>query len=295
MFDGVHSGHQQILKKVVETAKTNKGESIVITFDTHPRMVLNHEFHKLKFINSQDEKIELIRATGVDHIIILPFTKEFSQQSSSDFVINFLVKTLNINTLAVGYNNHFGNRENNNFDHINELAAEYNFDIIKTDVISIDNLKVSSTSIRDALGNGDIVLANKMLGYKYCLSGKVIEGNRIGNEIGFPTANLDIENDFKLIPAMGVYAVEVEIDNTKYKGMLNIGIRPTLNINKLSIETHIFYFNKYIYGQYIKLYLVERIRDEERFSSLALLIEQLKKDKAAALDILVDKNENDFF
>ena len=242
MFDGVHTGHQQILKELVATASINKGESIVITFDTHPRMVLNQDAYKLKFINSYDEKIDLIRNLGVDHLIILPFTKEFSKQSSTEFVKDFLVKKLHIKAIVVGYNNHFGSKQQNDFDHLLDLSKEFNFEIIKVDVTSIDDLKISSTTIRDALGKGEIKIANKMLGYNYWLSGKVVEGNRIGNEIGFPTANLDIENDFKLIPAMGVYAVEVELDGSKYKGMLNIGIRPTLNINKLSIETNIFLF-----------------------------------------------------
>jgi len=294
MFDGVHTGHQQILEQLVSTTRSTNGESVLITFDSHPRMVLNHEAYKLKFINSYDEKIELIRNTGVDHLIILPFTKEFSKKSTTDFVSNFLVNTLHVKTLIVGYNNHFGSRENNDFNILNDLSKEYNFGIIKVDVKNIDDIKVSSTNIREALSNGNVMLANKMLGYKYCLTGKVIEGNRIGNEIGFPTANLDTENDFKLIPAMGVYAVEVEVEGKLHRGMLNIGIRPTLNINKLSIETHIFYFNKNIYGQYIKVYLVERIRDEERFPSLTFLIDQLKKDKATALEILNKGNEDDY-
>ncbi|MEI6820859.1 MAG: bifunctional riboflavin kinase/FAD synthetase [Bacteroidota bacterium] len=294
MFDGVHSGHQQILEQLVSTARNTNGESVLITFDSHPRMVLNQEAYKLKFINSYDEKIELIRNSGVNHLIILPFTKEFSKKSTTDFVSDFLVNTLHVKTLILGHNNHFGSRQNNDFNLLNDLSKEYNFGILKVDVKSIDDIEVSSTSIREALGNGDVKLANKMLGYKYCLTGKVIEGNRIGNEIGFPTANLDTENDFKLIPAMGVYAVEVEVEGKLHRGMLNIGIRPTLNINKLSIESHIFYFNKNIYGQYIKVYLVDRIRDEERFPSLALLIEQLKKDKATALDILNKGNEDDY-
>jgi len=294
MFDGVHTGHQQILEQLVSTARSINGESVLITFDSHPRMVLNQEAYKLKLINSYDEKIDLIRNTGVDHLIVLPFTKEFSKKTTTEFVSNFLVNTLHVKTLIVGYNNHFGSRQNDDFNHLNDLSKEYNFEIIKVDVKNIDNIKVSSTNIREALNNGDIKLANKMLGYKFCLTGKVIEGNRIGNEIGFPTANLDIENDFKLIPAMGVYAVEVEIDGKLNRGMLNIGIRPTLNINKLSIETHIFYFNKNIYGQYIKLYLVDRIRDEERFPSLTLLIDQLKKDKVTALKILDDGNKSNY-
>ena len=286
MFDGVHTGHQQILQQLVDTARKSDGESIVITFDTHPRMVLNQEADKLKFINSYDEKIELIRNAGVDHLIILPFTKEFSQRSTKEFVKDFLVDTLHVHKLIVGYDNQFGNKQNDDFEHLYNLGAEYDFEIIKIEVKKTENIEVSSTVIREELGNGNVKLANILLGYKFTLSGKVVEGNRIGNQIGFPTANLDLENEYKLIPALGVYAVEVEVDTIIYKGMLNIGIRPTLNINKLSIECNIFDFDKNIYGQYIKLFLVDRIRAEQRFGGLPLLIEQLKRDKITAIEIL---------
>lgn len=286
MFDGVHLGHKQIFEKLINAAKDIGGESVAISFDTHPRMVLQHDAYKLKFINSYQEKINLIESMGVDHLVFLPFTREFSQQTTADFVKNILVDILKIKALIIGYDNRFGNKENNNFNGLFKLSQEYNFEIIQSDVKSIDNITVSSTKIREALDKGEINFANQLLGYRYQLSGKVVMGNQIGQQIGFPTANIDLENDFKLIPSIGVYAILVEFKGKIYKGMLNIGIRPTLNINKLSIEAHIFNFNEDIYGQYIKVYLIDKIRDEQRFNGLDELVIQLQKDKISTLEIL---------
>lgn len=286
MFDGVHLGHKQIFEKLINAAKDIVGESVAISFDTHPRMVLQHDAYKLKFINSYQEKIKLIEDMGVDHLVFLPFTREFSQQTTADFVKNILVDILKIKALIIGYDNRFGNKENNNFNGLFKLSQEYNFEIIQSDVKSIDNITVSSTKIREALDKGEIKFANQLLGYRYQLSGKVVMGNQIGQQIGFPTANIDLENDFKLIPSIGVYAILVEFKGKIYKGMLNIGIRPTLNINKLSIEAHIFNFNEDIYGQYIKVYLLDKIRDEQRFNGLDELVIQLQKDKISTLELL---------
>lgn len=286
MFDGVHIGHSQIFEKLTSTARSEGGESIAITFDTHPRMVLQHDAYKLKFINSYQEKINLIESMGVDHLVFLPFTREFSQQTTSDFVKEFLINKLHIRTLIVGYDNRFGNKENNNFDELYKLSLQYGFEIVQAEVKTIGDIAVSSTKIREALDQGNIRLANQLLGYEYRLSGKVVMGNQIGQRIGFPTANIDLENDFKLIPSIGVYAIKVEWNKIIFNGMLNIGIRPTLNINKLSIEAHLFDFNKDIYGQYISVFFVEKIRDEQRFNGLDELVVQLKKDKETAKEIL---------
>ncbi|MFZ4413802.1 MAG: bifunctional riboflavin kinase/FAD synthetase [Bacteroidales bacterium] len=286
MFDGVHLGHQQILAHLVTKAQENNGESIVITFDTHPRIVLHHESYKLKFINSYQEKIQLIEKAGVDHLIFLPFTKEFSQQSTAEFVKDFLVNSLHIKALILGYDNRFGNKENNNFSQLSVISNEYKFEIEQVEVKEMDGYAVSSSKIREALDKGEIQIANELLGYPYELSGKVVLGNQIGKKIGFPTANIDLENDFKLIPSMGVYAIRVEWNNHIYNAMLNIGIRPTLNINKLSIEAHLFDFDTNIYGQYIKVYFVDKIREEQRFDNLNELIVQLHKDKITATTLL---------
>ncbi len=286
MFDGVHLGHQQILAHLVSKAQKNYGESIVITFDTHPRIVLHHESYKLKFINSYQEKIQLIEKAGVDHLIFLPFTKEFSLQSTAAFVKDFLVNSLHIKALILGYDNRFGNKENNNFSQLSVISNEFKFEIEQVEVKEMDGHAVSSSKIREALDKGEIQIANELLGYPYELSGKVVLGNQIGKKIGFPTANIDLENDFKLIPSMGVYAIRVEWNNHIYNGMLNIGIRPTLNINKLSIEAHLFDFDTNIYGQYIKVYFVDKIREEQRFDNLNELVVQLHKDKITATTLL---------
>lgn len=286
MFDGVHLGHQQIFTKLTSKAKANRSESVAITFDTHPRMVLQHDSYKLKFINSYQEKIQLIENSGVDHLIFLPFTRDFSKLSTADFVKNILIDILGIKAIIVGHDNRFGNKENNNFNSLEDLSKQFDFEIIKADIKTIDNVIVSSSKIRESLDKGNISEANKMLGYTYQLSGKVITGNQIGQKIGFPTANIDLENDFKLIPSLGAYAVKIEFNNIIYNGMLNIGIRPTLNINKLSIEAHIFDFNTDIYGQYIKVYFVDKLRDEQRFSNIDKLIVQLQKDKITATKLL---------
>jgi len=286
MFDGVHLGHRQILEKLISTAKSSGGESIVITFDTHPRMVLSQDAYKLKFINSYQEKIDLIKATGVDILLFLPFTREFSQLTTSDFVKKILIDKLHINALIIGHDNRFGNKENNNFNSLFDLSKTYGFDIVRADIRNVNEIAVSSTKIREALDKGNIINANQLLGYQYYLSGKVIKGNQIGKKIGFPTANIDLENDFKLIPSIGVYAIKVCYKQNIYNAMLNIGIRPTLNINKLSIEAHIFDFDEDIYGEYLSLFFVDKIRDEQRFNNLDELVEQLKKDKITACKIL---------
>ncbi len=286
MFDGVHLGHLQILEHLVAKARENNGEAIVITFDTHPRIVLQHDSYKLKFINSYQEKIQLIEKSGVEHLVFLPFTKEFSKKSTVEFVNEYLVNSLHIKALILGYDNRFGNKENNNFNQLSDLSNKYNFDIEQVEVKDLEGTPISSSKIRGALDKGDIQFANQLLGYSYELSGKVVMGNQIGKKIGFPTANIDLENDFKLIPSIGAYAVRVEWNNHIYNGMLNIGIRPTLNVNKLSIEAHIFDFDTDIYGQHIKVYFVDKIRDEQRFNNLEELAVQLNKDKVAAENIL---------
>jgi riboflavin kinase/FMN adenylyltransferase len=287
MFDGVHLGHQQILSHLVAKAHANNGEAIVITFDTHPRMVLQHDSYKLKFINSYQEKIQLIENAGVDHLVFLPFTKEFSRKSTADFVKEYLVNILHIKALILGHDNRFGNKENNNFSELSSFSKEYKFDIERVEVKDLQGIPVSSSKIRDALDKGNIQMANQLLGYAYELSGKVVLGNQIGQKIGYPTANIDLENDFKLIPSLGVYAIKIEFNHHTYKGMLNIGIRPTLNINKLSIEAHLFDFNEDIYGQYIKVIFVDKIRDEQRFNNLEDLVVQLNKDKIIAHSLLI--------
>jgi riboflavin kinase / FMN adenylyltransferase len=282
-FDGVHVGHQTLIKRVKEIANKTGGETILITFFPHPRMVLYPDDDNIKLINTQEEKILLLEKYGIDHLLIIPFTKEFSRLSSLDFVRNILVNKIGTKKLVIGYNHHFGRNREGTFEHLKEFGPLYGFDVEEIPAQDIDNINVSSTKIRQALLSGDITTANNYLGHPYTISGKVVEGDKIGRQIGFPTANIQIAEKYKLIPAKGVYAVDVFVLEKRYKGMLYIGNRPVLNNNSETIEVNIFDFNENIYHQRINIEFKERIRDEEKFSNLEELKNQLEKDKQIAL------------
>jgi len=290
-FDGVHIGHQAILSKLVEFAKTEKGESVLITFFPHPRMVLQKDL-SIKLLNTVSEKIALLSKTGIDHLLIFPFTKEFSRMSSVDFVRDILVNTIGTKKLVIGYDHQFGRNREGSFKHLLEFGPVYGFEVEEISAQDIDNISVSSTKIRSALiNNGDVKTVSKYLGNFYHLSGLVVSGKKLGSKIGFPTANIHIEEDYKLIPKDGVYAVSVEIDRKRYKGMLNIGLRPTINGKGRTIEVNIFDFDKEIYNLEIKLCFIDKLRDEQKFDSLDCLTKQLYIDKENTLEIfnLLDK------
>jgi riboflavin kinase / FMN adenylyltransferase len=284
-FDGVHIGHQTIINRLKEIAKKEDGETVLLTFFPHPRMVLFPEDDSLKLINSPEEKIELLEQYGIDHLIILPFTKEFSRLSSIDYIRKILVKKIGIKKLIIGYNHHFGRNREGSFEHLKEFAPIYGFEVEEIPAQDIDHVNVSSTKIRKALQEGDIETANNYLGHHYSLRGAVIEGKKIGNGIGFPTANIQIAENYKLIPAVGVYAVDVLLGNEKFKGMLSIGHNPTLGNNPLTIEVNIFNFDKDIYGEKIIILFKSYLRGELKFENLDLLKEQLKKDQILAKTI----------
>jgi riboflavin kinase / FMN adenylyltransferase len=286
-FDGVHLGHAKILNALIENAKKAETESVVFTFWPHPQFVINAFKDEIKLLNTIDEKIELLKFIGIDHLIIQPFTKELSEMPSHDFVKNILCNKLKIHTLIVGYDNHFGKNKDGDYNLVKKYSNIYNFRAIKVGEESIDNVNISSTKIRDALISGEIERANLYLGYNYTFTGLVVNGNKIGQTIGFPTANLEIEEKYKLIPADGVYAVEVIINNIKYFGLFNKGKRPTLGNSHIteSIEVHILDFDKNIYGEKIKVKFVKKIRDELKFENIDLLKEQIIKDKGEALKI----------
>ncbi|MCD4729328.1 MAG: bifunctional riboflavin kinase/FAD synthetase, partial [Bacteroidales bacterium] len=267
------------IRRMTVLAKENSGESILVTFDPHPRLVVNSNSHEIKFINTIKRKFDLLNKLGIDHLIIIPFTKEFAQTSSEDFIINYLVKNIGTKKLIVGYDHHFGRDREGNYQKLHQLGENYGFDVEEISAQYIDDIAVSSTKIRKALMDGDIKLANKMLGYNYSITGIVVEGNKIGRSIGFPTANIEIEDKYKLIAAGGVYACKVDVDGKIYHGMGNIGTRPTIGINGLVTEVHIFDFDKEIYGQEITIYFVDRIRDEKKFSGLEELKSQLENDR----------------
>ncbi len=285
-FDGVHLGHRKIFDMMAERAKAIKGETVVITFYPHPRLVLHSDSKSLKFINTQEKKYELIGEYGIDHLIIIPFTKEFSNLSSNEFVKRYLVEKIHTHELIVGYDHHFGKDRLGGFNELKGLGRKFGFEVTEAQARMIDDIPVSSTKIRKALIEGDLKLANKLLGYDYSISGIVVHGNRIGHTIGFPTANIEVDDAYKLISAVGVYACKVGWNGHIYKGMGNIGYRPTIDKGALTIEVNIFDFDEEIYGDWISIYFIDRIREEVKFENLSALREQLFNDKARTLDLL---------
>ncbi|AEL28556.1 bifunctional riboflavin kinase/FAD synthetase [Cyclobacterium marinum] len=291
-FDGVHLGHQKILKRINNIAKSIHGESVLVSFWPHPRMVLFPESHGIQLLYSFEEKAALLEEFGVDHLISIPFTKEFSMMESKDFIENILVKKIKTKKLVIGYDHRFGRGREGSFAHLHAEQNKYNFDLEEIPREDIDNIGISSTKIRKALKSGDIVKANEFLGRPYNLQGKVIEGDKIGRTIGFPTANIQLNEPNKLIPMDGAYLVKVIIDKKQYEGMLNIGMRPTVSGERKNIEVNILNFNRDIYGQTINLELLEFLRPEKKFESLAALTEQLKIDQKKMVDFFSTKNKS---
>jgi len=284
-FDGVHTGHKKVISRLKEISSETGGESVLFTFHPHPRQVLTPEEHNLRLINTLEEKINLLRETGIDHLIVYPFTREFASLSYTDFVEQILVNLMKTSCLVVGYDHKFGQGRKGNFEYLHQCASKFNFRIEKLDVLLVNEVNVSSTRIREALEEGNITLANEYLGYPYELHGKVVEGKKMGRTIGFPTANIESSEVSKLIPGYGVYAVKIWSGGKRYNGMLNIGTRPTFNNNAdlRSIEVNIFDFNDNIYHQEITLQFFDKIRDEQKFPGKDELILQISADKESAM------------
>lgn len=286
-FDGVHFGHRKIIDRLKQVAQNCDGETVLLTFSPHPRMVLFPDDQDLKLLNTIEEKKHLLEKAGVQHLIVHSFTKEFSRISSINFVRDVLVNKLNTHKLVIGYNHHFGRNREGSFEHLQEFAPLYGFDVEEIPVQLLDNMGVSSTKIRKALFQGNVETAAEYLGYKYQLSGTVVKGNAIGRTIGFPTANLELVDAKKIIPNDGVYAVWVTVDGVSYKGMMNIGKKPTINNLTRTLEVHLLEFEQDIYRKRIIIQFVKRIRDEIAFQELSELKEQLEKDRALILNILL--------
>ncbi len=287
-FDGIHVGHHHILSRLKEIASEVNGETVLLTFSPHPRMVLFPDDHGLKLLNTREEQIEQLAKCGVDHLIIQPFTIEFAQRSALDYVRELLVEGIGVHTMVVGYDHRFGKGREGNFTLLNNFAEMFNFNIEEIPAQMIKDTNVSSTKIRNAIASGDIFTANSYLGYNYPLAGIVIEGDGIGRTIGFPTANLQLLDELKIIPATGVYAVKVIAEGKHFNGMLNIGKRPTVTASdELRIEVHLIDASLTLYGQEIQVEFVQRIRDEKKFGSKEELIQQLEIDKTTALGTLV--------
>ena len=285
-FDGVHFGHRKIIDRLKQLAQNCDGETVLLTFSPHPRMVLFPDDQDLKLLNTIEEKKHLLEKAGVQHLIVHPFTKEFSRISSINFVRDILVNELKIHKLVIGYNHHFGRNREGTFEHLQEFAPVYGFEVEEIPVQLLDNVGVSSTKIRKALFQGDVETAAEYLGYQYQLSGTVVKGNAIGRTIGFPTANLELGNAKKIIPADGVYSAWVKVDGTSYKGMMNIGKKPTINNQARTLEVHLLEFEQDIYGEAICIEFVNKIRDEIKFTDILKLQQQLLLDKENVKKIL---------
>lgn len=287
-FDGVHLGHQTILKRLIEISLKQKGQSVVITFHPHPRLVLQPDNKSLELLNTLEERIERLSKAGVEHLLVIPFTKDFASLSSLDFIREVLVHGVHTKKLVIGYDHHFGKNREGSFENLNKVGPVYGFDVEEIPAKDIDEVAISSTQIRKALHSGDIQTANEYLGYAYPFEGQVIHGNHLGSKLGFPTANIELPEKRKLIPANGVYAVSVVTKNGKFKGMMNIGVRPTVSndMNK-QIEVHLFDFQGDLYSECIQIQMHARIRDEQKFNGLDELITQLNKDKESAQDLLI--------
>lgn len=277
-FDGVHIGHKFVLKRVIELAQINDYKSTVLTFFPHPRMVLQQD-SSIKLLNTIKEKENLLSEIGIDNLIIHPFDLEFSRLSAEEFVKDVLIEKLNVGIIIIGHDHRFGRNRTANIDDLIEYGIEYGFEVQEISAKEIDDIAISSTKIRTALLEGSITAANNYLGYNYFMSGKIVHGKQIGRTIDFPTANIEISEDYKLIPKNGVYIVSSEINNTTYFGMMNIGTNPTVDGLEQKIEVHFFDFNADIYNQDITVQIHSRIRDEKKYNSLDELKVQLQKDE----------------
>ena len=285
-FDGVHTGHLKIIEQLKKEAILNNGESVIITFDPHPRMVVGNAgqntTNPIFLLNTLEEKKELLANQGIDHLVIVPFTKEFSELSAEDYIHHFLVETFRPATIIIGYDHHFGKERGGNYKLLEKYAGELNYTVKEIPQYILEDITISSTKIRDAIKDGDVNASHLYLGYDYYFSGEVVNGDKIGRTLGYPTANLKIDDDFKLIPGNGIYIVEAEHENKRLQGMMSIGFRPTVGGTKRTIEVNLFDFNEEIYGVTIKVILKKYIRKELKFEDLNGLILQMKEDEKRA-------------
>ncbi|MBT8195210.1 MAG: bifunctional riboflavin kinase/FAD synthetase [Bacteroidia bacterium] len=285
-FDGVHKGHQKIIKRLTQIAAANNGEVVLLTFFPHPRMVLHPDDHGISLLNTLDEKVDLLKKYGIQHLIVHQFTKEFSRLTSTEFVRDILVNKLKAKHLVIGYDHHFGRNREGTIENLEEMAPIHHFELEQISKQDIDHIAVSSTKIRNALQIGDVALANKYLGHNYSLRGEVVKGNSDGKKLGFPTANIRMKETFKLIPANGVYVGFVNVNGENLKCMINIGNRPTFENADWAIEAHLLDFDGDLYGKNLVVEFITRLRAEQKFESLEGLKTQLKEDKIQALKLL---------
>lgn len=286
-FDGIHTGHRQILQQLKDEAAKQGGETVIITFNPHPRRIVRGQAQAVLLLNTLGEKIQLLNEQGIDHLVVVPFTEAFASQPAKEYVENFLVRLFHPHTIIIGYDHHFGYGRKGNFQLLEAMKSSFNYRVKEIPEHVLQQSTISSTKIREALLAGNIATANAFLGYPYFFEGQIIEGNKLGRTIGYPTANLKILDAEKLIPGNGVYAVEAVVKNTDgnsqpIKGMMNIGIRPTINGTQRTIEVNLFDFDADIYENTLQVFVKAKLRDEKKFNGLEELKEQLAKDKEAS-------------
>jgi len=284
-FDGLHAGHQKIIDKVVKEADSKNVQSVLVTFEPHPRLVLNNSDKSIQLLSTIDEKIEILRSFKLDIVVVVNFNLEFANNSYKDFVTNVLINRLGLKYLVLGYDHHFGKNREGNFNSLKELANQHNFSIDKVDPLYVDEAIVSSSLIRKYLLEGEVHLASIYLERQYKLVGSVVKGDGRGKILSFPTANIEIKDSHKIIPKNGVYAVDVDLKGHKYKGMMNIGYRPTFDKEDHTLEVHVFDLNENIYNENLTVYFKKRLRGELKFSSQEDLVKQLEIDKEKSLHL----------
>ncbi len=288
-FDGVHRGHQKLIEQVNGAAEKINGESVLITFDPHPRSVVYPGDLSLRLLSTTDEKIALLRPLGIDHLVIVPFTKEFSLLSAKEYVANFLVLQFQPSIIVIGYNHQFGHHRDGNIELLRKLSAQYHFKIEEMLKQMVDDIEISSTRIRIALIEGDVTTARQLLGHYYSVSGTVIKGNQLGRKLGYPTANIAVSDEFKLVPADGIYAIRIDIDGETKNGVLSIGMRPTINGTERTIEAYVFGFSGDLYDKKLTLHFIRWIREERKFDTLDLMVDEIRNDEIKARKILAEE------
>ncbi len=279
-FDGVHLGHKKIISRLTALSEDISGESIIITFHPHPRLVINPQDTSLRLLNTVDEKIAMLEKSGIHNVVIVPFSRDFSEQPAEDYISKFLVHNFNPSIIVIGYDHKFGKNRTGDYHLLESMKGTLNFELEEITKETLDDIDISSTKIRTSLQSGDVALANELLGYNYTFSGTVVRGFQRGRELGYPTANVMVNDDFKLIPSTGIYAVKVHVRGTIHSGMLSIGYNPTFEGKAQTVEVHILDFNVDIYGDNITIEMIQYMRGEEKFATIDELILAIKKDEA---------------
>lgn len=290
-FDGVHMGHRQIIDKLKTEAAANNGETVIITFHPHPRKVVSSAILGIRLLNTLSERIELLRGHGIDHLVVVPFTEVFANQTAQEYIGDFLVKRFNPHTIIIGYDHRFGRDRLGDYRLLEKMAPVYQYVLKEIPKHILEDISISSTNIREAILHNDIDRANKLLGYEFFFSGVVVHGDKLGRQLGYPTANLKVKEDDKIIPGNGIYAVYAEVTDEnaapqRYKGMMSIGFRPTVGGKKRVVEVNIFDFKSEIYDQTLKVIVKKYLREEIKFDGLESLVKQIDQDKVNSLNVL---------